>query len=126
MSTWPLWTAVAAGGALGAGLRSAIQMALTRRRFSPDRARRATLLVNASGAATLGAALQIDGSVWAQLALGTGFCGALTTFSTAMADTHRLAAAQRWQPAAGLAAAHLGLSVGAFAAGSELVRRLVG
>ncbi|GAA4907101.1 CrcB protein [Nonomuraea thailandensis] len=49
-----------------------------------------TLAVNVAGSALLGflAALPVEGAVWALA--GTGFCGALTTYSTLGYETVRL------------------------------------
>ena len=74
--------ALAAGGALGAGLRWAIA------ELTPDDAwfPSGTLMANVLGCAVLGAVVALRrqhpdrGRLW--LAAGTGFCGSLTTFST--------------------------------------------
>ena len=54
-----------------------------------------TLLVNAIGSAVLGAVAGAtsvaNGPTWVSVAVGTGFCGALTTFSTFSFETVRLA-----------------------------------
>jgi CrcB protein len=53
-----------------------------------------TLLVNLGGAAALGVLVVLAGSVWrsryARPLLGTGFCGAFTTFSAVVVDADRL------------------------------------
>lgn len=53
-----------------------------------------TLTVNLSGAAVLGALIVLAGSVWrsryARPLVGTGFCGAFTTFSAVVVDVDRL------------------------------------
>lgn len=84
--SWSMLGWVAAGGALGAVLRALVAMwlasAAVRGEFPW-----ATLSVNALGTAILAvlAALGVSGravSTDLQLLVGTGFCGALTTFST--------------------------------------------
>lgn len=55
-----------------------------------------TLVVNLSGAAALGVLVVVAGSVWrsryARPLVGTGFCGAFTTFSGVVVDVDRLLA----------------------------------
>lgn len=110
---------VAAGGAAGAGARFVLDGHVCLR-FGPAFPW-ATLLVNAVGSLLLGwltgAALS-GGSV---SLLGTGFCGALTTYSTFSWDTVRLFSdGARWRAVsnlvgtvgAGLACGALGLLVG--------------
>ena len=74
----PVLTAllVALGAALGGMLRHALSVALDGRWPA------GTLLVNVVGSGLLGvtAALGLGGATWALV--GTGFCGALTTFSS--------------------------------------------
>jgi CrcB protein len=67
---------VALGAAIGGVVRHALTTALD------GRWPLGTLLVNAGGSALLGlgSALALDGHVWAFVA--TGFCGALTTYSS--------------------------------------------
>lgn len=69
-----------------------------------------TLVVNLSGAGALGVLVVVAGSVWrsryARPLLGTGFCGALTTFSAVVVDVDRLLA--RGEP--GTAIGYLGAS----------------
>lgn len=78
-----------------------------------------TLAVNLAGAAVLGALVVLAGTVWrsryARPLLGTGFCGALTTFSAVVVDVDRLLA--RGEPGVALgylAASALGGLVAAF------------
>ena len=53
-----------------------------------------TLAVNLAGAAVLGVVVVLAGSIWrsryARPLLGTGFCGAFTTFSAVVVDVDRL------------------------------------
>jgi len=77
-----------------------------------------TLVVNVVGSAVLGALTGATGVDAATAALvGTGFCGALTTFSTFGADVLRLADLRRLPAALGYVAATLVLGLGAAALG---------
>jgi CrcB protein len=79
---------VVAGALVGAPLRLLATRLAARGGGDPARG---TLLVNVAGAALLGALLgRADVPAWALALLGTGFCGALTTFSTFGADVVRL------------------------------------
>jgi CrcB protein len=55
-----------------------------------------TLAVNLAGAATLGIVVVLAGTVWhsryARPLVGSGFCGAFTTFSSVVVDVDRLLA----------------------------------
>jgi CrcB protein len=80
-----------------------------------------TLAVNVAGSAVLGVLLGLaDVPGWTVALVGTGFCGALTTFSAFGADVVRLME----ERALGRALAYLGatlvLGVGAAAAGHAL------
>jgi CrcB protein len=105
---------VAAGAAVGAALRY-----LAGRAFPGPRG---TLLANVLGCLLLGflVALPANGPVLALL--GTGFCGALTTYSTFSLDTLRLVEEGEHRRASlnvvaslalGLAAAYAGLGLAA-------------
>lgn len=118
------YLAVALGGALGAvaryGLSGWVQH-LTGGFFPYG-----TLAVNVLGSFIIGLALQMATGrfVWsleARLLLTTGFCGALTTFSTFSYETLALLEDQQWLAAGGntllnvlvcLAATWLGLAAG--------------
>ena len=78
-----------------------------------------TLLVNLVGAGLLGVLVVLAGTVWrsryARPLLGTGFCGALTTFSSVVVDADRLIAHGRTATAMGyLGASYAGGLVVAF------------
>jgi CrcB protein len=69
----PVPLAVGLGGVVGALCRLAVDTAVT--------GERGTVVVNALGSVALGAvSVAVDGT--AALALGAGFCGAFTTFSS--------------------------------------------
>jgi CrcB protein len=104
-----VWAAVFAGGVLGTLLRAALAEAFPAGHGWPW----ATLAVNLAGALMLvwvavRLAERLAPSTYARPLLGTGFCGALTTFSTLQTDVVRLA--QSGRP--GLAAAYAAVSVG--------------
>ena len=87
------WVAFVAAGAVGAPLRYLVDAAVS------DRVRGAmpfgTLIVNVSGSLALGVltglALYHGFPNTSRIVLGTGFCGAYTTFSTFTFETVRLA-----------------------------------
>lgn len=102
--------AVAVGGAVGALLR-ALLADLAARRAAGDWPW-GTFVANVAGSFLLGfLAMRVHGT--ALLLLGVGVMGALTTFSTAMADTTRLAAFGGRRAAAGYAIATLLAAVAA-------------
>jgi fluoride exporter len=118
-----LFLVVAAGGMVGAPARYLLDQAVTRRAGSglPW----GTLAINLSGSLLLGflTGLTLAGHLppAAKALLGTGFCGAYTTYSTFTFETVRLVENGRYLGAAGnvlvsvlagLAAAAAGLAVG--------------
>jgi CrcB protein len=84
------WLLIAAGAALGAPARYLLDTWVSsRKRNGPPLG---TLLINVSGCALLGALLAVSGSVsLTYAAVGIGFCGAFTTFSTFAWETFALA-----------------------------------
>jgi CrcB protein len=94
---WPArWLGVVsilAGGAIGALVRAGVGKAVP---VQPGRWPWATFVVNVAGALVLAwlttrlAEMVAPTRYW-RLLLGTGFCGALTTFSTFQVETIRLA-----------------------------------
>lgn len=78
---------------------------------------RATLLVNVVGSFALGIALALPGEWY--VIVGTGFCGALTTFSGVSLQLHRRLTAEAYKPALLYLGALLGLGI--FAAGTGLL-----
>lgn len=118
-----LWIEVAAAGAIGAPLRYLLDG------FVQDRVTGnlpwGTFAVNMTGSFLLGTltglGLHAQLSDAATTALGTGFCGAFTTFSTFTFESSRLIEDGDWRGAAinvsgslvvGLATAALGLALG--------------
>jgi len=111
--------AVAVGGAVGATARAAVGRRLE--------GRRSTVVVNAVGSLLLGlvtgwAAVGAVGATVRTL-VGTGFCGAFTTYSSVAVETESSLTDGDWQTAvvfAGgtLAAALVGAAGGAVLAGS--------
>jgi Integral membrane protein possibly involved in chromosome condensation len=113
---------VAIGGGAGALLRYAAQRAFAARTGRPHAG---TLLVNLAGTFALGlllgSPLAADGRA-AQLLIGVGFLGGLTTFSTVMAQLTEMLKARRWKAAAGYGLATFGGGLLLAAAGYALGR----
>ncbi len=123
-----VWLAVGIGGALGAPLRFVTDRWVQERRFGDDELTAwplGTLAVNVIGGLMLG--VIVGASRYGTLGavpvavMGTGFCGALTTFSTASVETIRLAEADRWPAALAVAASNLLLTMTAAALGLGLI-----
>ncbi|MDH6460612.1 CrcB protein [Micromonospora sp. A200] len=115
---------IAVGAALGAPLRYLTDRAVQARHSSllPW----GTLTVNVAGSLLLGVLLAVPAGSAVTALVGTGFCGALTTWSTFGYETLRLARAGARRHAlanvllsvaAGLAAATLGYALGRALAG---------
>jgi len=108
---------VVLGAAVGAPLRYLTDRAVQARLGAPW----GTFVVNVAGSFVLGAVVGATASPEVLALVGTGFCGALTTYSTFGWETVSLARDRRRALAAasvvasvlvGLAAAALGLAVG--------------
>ncbi|MEU4482155.1 fluoride efflux transporter CrcB [Micromonospora sp. NPDC023966] len=84
---------IALGAALGAPLRYLTDRAVQARHGSPFPW--GTLTVNVSGSLLLGAVAAVPASPAVTALVGTGFCGALTTWSTLSYETLRLQRAGR-------------------------------
>jgi len=109
---------VLVGGAIGAPARYLIDLAV--QRLHSAELPWGTWTVNVSGSFVFGLVAAV-GSGWAATLIGTGFCGAFTTFSTFGYETVRLAEEGETPAAmanvalsltAGLAAAALGWALG--------------
>ena len=117
--------AVFAGGCLGALARAGLAEAL------PHGAGEwpwATFVANLAGAALLGWAVtrmqeRLPPSTWGRPFLGTGLCGALTTFSTLQIEALDLLDAGRGGLAAGYVAASLACGFAAVWLATGLARR---
>jgi CrcB protein len=100
---------VLVGGAVGAPARLVVDRWVQSRHSSPFPW--GTFVVNVAGCAVLGvvagAVSAADGPAWLLTLLGTGFCGALTTFSTFSFETVRVVEEGSTRVAVG----YLGLSV---------------
>lgn len=111
---------VALGAAVGAPLRYLVDRAVRVR--SGSAFPWGTLLVNVAGSLLFGALFGASLAGWIGVLLGTGFCGALTTYSTFGYETLHLLRDGLWRLAtaniaanlvAGLAAAGVGIALGA-------------
>jgi fluoride exporter len=118
---------VAVLGAVGAVCRYLLDRQVMGR-LSRPRLPWGTFVINASGAFVLalltGLALHHELSSTAKTWLGTGFCGAFTTFSTFAFETHRLAEDGRWRAALVNVAGGLVVGLALAAAGLALASGL--
>jgi CrcB protein len=118
--------AIFAGGFLGAVLRAAVAETWA---THPDRWPWATFAVNIAGALALGyfaTRLQerLPLSAYRRPFLGTGICGALTTFSTMQVEVLRMLDRHEWALAAGYCAASIAGGFLAVLVATNLVRRV--
>jgi CrcB protein len=107
----PEWAAVFAGGVLGACARAGVAEAFP---HDPTHWPWATFVVNLVGAAILGWVV-VRAPAWRRF-VGTGICGALTTFSTFQVELLDLHAGL----ACAYAAASLALGIGAVRLGETI------
>jgi CrcB protein len=117
--------AIFAGGFLGAIARAGLLEALP---HDPGEWPWATFLANVVGAFLLGYTVtrlqeRLPLSAYRRPFLGTGLCGALTTFSTMQLELLRMLDGSHVGLAAGYAAASLAVGFVAVAAATNLVRR---
>ena len=117
--------AVFAGGVAGALARAGVAEWVA---AEPGHWPWATFLVNVAGAFALGwfttrLTERLPQSAYRRPLLGTGFCGALTTFSTMQVELLRMLDADRVGLAAGYAVASVAAGFAAVALASGLVRR---
>ena len=119
---------VVLGGAAGAPTRWWLDQVVPRR---PDGVPWGTVVINVLGSFVLGALLgattggDLAVHPWVAL-IGTGFCGAFTTFSTFGFETVRLAEVGAYSAAARNVVLSLGLGLAAAAAGWWLAQTLLG
>jgi len=119
---------IAAGGALGAMSRYGVNLAAAR--WLGLGFPWGTLIVNIVGCLILGALIELLAlrselpQAWRSF-LGTGFCGALTTFSAFSADVVLMWERGALVPAAAYLLCSLVLAIGAFVAGLYLLRAVL-
>ena len=118
-----LW--VALGAAIGAPLRYLTDRFVSARVDS--RFPWGTFTVNATGSLILGlvAGVGLAGDAPWQLVLGTGFCGALTTYSTFAWETVQLVGARAGTLALANAAGSIAVGIGAATAGFAITDGLL-
>jgi CrcB protein len=117
--------AIFAGGCLGALARSALAQALQVR---PGEWPWATFAVNILAALLLGYFItrlqeRLPPYTYGRSFLGTGICGALSTFSTMMVELLRMIDGHQWMLALGYGTASILGGVGAVFLATKLVRR---
>jgi CrcB protein len=122
---WREMAAIFAGGAIGALARTALGQAIA---SAPGTWPWATFAINIVGAFALGyfaTRLQdrLPLSSYRRPFLGTGFCGALTTFSTMQVELVRMLDADRLRLALGYAVASVVMGFMAVLLATALVRR---
>ncbi|MES3160896.1 MAG: CrcB family protein [Halorubrum sp.] len=104
--------AVGVGGALGAVSRHLVGLV--------TESRRSLVVVNTTGSFVLGLLVAAPPDALAVVAIGVGFCGAFTTFSSFAVETVTTAATGDHGVAATFAALNVGAAVMAFLVGSGL------
>ena len=107
----------ACGGALA---RYGAHTAAKSRNLGPA----AICTLNVLGSLAIGGLAGAGAGPRASLALGTGFCGAFTTFSTFAMDSVTLITAERYVAAAAYVLANNCLSIGGAAAGFTVARKV--
>lgn len=119
---------VLVGGAVGAPLRYLTDLLVQSRHDSVFPW--GTFVVNAAGSFVLGLAAgavsAADGPDWALTLVGTGLCGALTTFSTFGYETLRLVEEGSWPAATANVVTSVLVAAAACAAGWALAATLAG
>jgi CrcB protein len=118
--------AIAAGGAAGALLRVALARSYTTGTAAWPWV---TFAVNMTGALILGYVVtrlqeRLPLAAYRRPLLGTGFCGALTTFSTMQLELLHMLDAHRYGLAAGYAGASIALGYACVHLASAVVRRV--
>lgn len=117
--------AIFAGGFVGTLARGLLEQAVS---HNPDQWPWATFAANIVGAALLGYFVtrlqeRLPLSSYRRPFLGTGICGALTTFSTLQLEVVRMVDAHAWGLAVGYASASIAAGFGAVFLTTNLVRR---
>jgi fluoride exporter len=117
--------AIFAGGFIGAIARAGLEQVLMVR---ADEWPWATFAVNISAALLLGYFItrlqeRLPPSTYRRSFLGTGLCGALSTFSTMMVELLRMIDGAHWGLALGYAGASVAGGLGAIFLSTKLVRR---
>ena len=117
--------AIFAGGFLGTIARAALAQSLAVR---PDQWPWATFAVNILAALVLGVVItryqeRLPSRTPGRAFLGTGFCGALSTFSTMMLELLRMIDGAHWVLALGYTGASVACGLGAVLLSSRLTRR---
>jgi fluoride exporter len=120
-----LLAAIFCGGFAGAVVRAALAEGLA---HDPGRWPWSTFAVNLAGAFLLGYLVtrlqeRLPVSLYRRPALGTGLCGALTTFSTLQLELLDMLDDARWGLAAGYASASVAGGLAMVAIATKLVRR---
>ncbi|WP_406045491.1 fluoride efflux transporter CrcB [Micromonospora sp. NBC_00898] len=115
---------IALGAALGAPLRYLTDRAVQARHDSPFPW--GTLTVNVVGSLLLGAVAAVPAAPAVTALVGTGFCGALTTWSTLSYETLRLTREGARFHAVANALASVVAGLGAASLGYALARALTG
>ncbi|WP_229401432.1 fluoride efflux transporter CrcB [Micromonospora okii] len=115
---------IALGAAVGAPLRYLTDRAVQARHASSFPW--GTLVVNVLGSLVLGALVAAPVGPAVRALLATGFCGALTTYSTFGYETLRLARDGAWWWAAANAVTSVLAGLGAASLGYALTRALAG
>ena len=117
--------AIFLGGCLGGLLRAALAQSLAQR---PDQWPWATFLVNIVGALLLGYVIarlheRLPVSLYRRPFLGSGLCGALSTFSTMMVEVLRMIDGRHWALAVAYTTASILCGLAAVFLSAKLVRR---
>jgi CrcB protein len=122
---WRLSSAIFAGGCIGALARGGLDELMP---VGPGAWPWPTFCANVAGSIVLGYLVtrlheRLPPSTYRRPMLGTGFCGALTTFSTLQVELLKLARSGHTGLAAGYLGASLAAGLGAVFATTALVRR---
>ncbi len=117
--------AVFAGGFIGTVARAALAQGLP---VAPGQWPWATFVANIAGALLLGYFVtrlqeRLPPSLYGRSFLGSGICGALSTFSTMMVELLRMADGGHWALAGAYAAGSILCGLGAVFVATKLVRR---